>query len=211
MSQLFSFFFFLNILIGNASIFLKQSEQPLAIIPNQIDTNRIAKKAEEALAYTKNNGLNTSFCILIDMNIHSGKERFFLWDFKQEKIILAGLSSHGCGIQPWGTSNTKDAPIFSNVPDSHLSSLGKYKVGKRGWSNWGIHINYKLHGLESSNSNAYKRQIVLHSWEAVSESETYPVGTPEGWGCPALSNEKMKELDAYLKKEETAVLLWIFE
>jgi hypothetical protein len=53
--------------------------------------------------------------------------------------------------------------------------------------------------------------IVLHSWEAVSENEIYPSGTPEGWGCPAINNEKMKKLDVYLKKEQTPILLWIYE
>jgi hypothetical protein len=42
-----------------------------------LDTNRIVKKAEEALAYNKKHKLNTSYCILIDMSIHSGRNRFF--------------------------------------------------------------------------------------------------------------------------------------
>ena len=176
-----------------------------------LDTNRIIEKAKEALAYNKTKNLNTNYCILIDMQIHSGRNRLFLWDFKQNKIVLSCLSSHGCGNEPWGQDNTKETPLFSNTSDSHLSSIGKFKIGKRGWSNWGIHVNYKLHGLEKTNSNAYKRIIVLHSWEAVQENETYPNGTPEGWGCPAVNNEKMKVLDAYLKKEKTPVLLWIFE
>ena len=135
----------------------------------------------------------------------------FILDRNNHKIILSGLCSHGCGDEPWGLDETKDNPIFSNMPDSHLSSLGKYKIGKRGWSNWGIHVNYKLHGLEESNNNAYKRIIVLHSWEAIKEKEVYPEGSSEGWGCPAINNEKMKQLDSFLKKEKTPILLWIFE
>ncbi|MCT4580517.1 MAG: murein L,D-transpeptidase catalytic domain family protein [Flavobacteriales bacterium] len=176
----------------------------------KLDTIRLQNKAKEALTYCKKNKMNSNYCVLIDMHIHSGRNRLFLWDFKANKIVLSGLCSHGCGDEPWGLDNTKDSPIFSNQPDSHLSSLGKYKIGKRGWSNWGIHVNYKLHGLDKTNSNAYKRIIVLHSWEAVEENETYPYGTPEGWGCPAINNDKMKELDAYLEKEKTPVLLWIY-
>lgn len=176
-----------------------------------LDTLRLQNKAKEALEYCKKQQMNTNYCILIDMNIHSGRNRLFLWDFKANKIVLSSLCSHGCGDKPWGLDETKDAPIFSNQPDSHLSSLGKYKIGKRGWSNWGVHINYKLHGLDKTNSNAYKRIIVLHSWEAVENKETYPNGTPEGWGCPAINNEKMKELDGYLKNERTSTLLWIYE
>lgn len=184
---------------------------PKVIPTYQIDSNRLQLKAKEALIYNKKHQLNTNYCILIDMQVHSGRDRIFLWDFKQNKVILSGLCSHGCGDEPWGLDETKNSPIFSNMPDSHLSSLGKYKIGKRGWSNWGIHVNYKLHGLEKSNNNAYKRIIVLHSWEAIEEKEIYPEGSSEGWGCPAINNEKMKQLDSFLKKEKTPILLWIFE
>jgi hypothetical protein len=67
-----------------------------------------------------------------------------------------------------------------------------------------------LHGLESTNNNAVKRQIVLHSWSDVADKEVYPHGTPEGWGCPAVGNNFMKILDGKLKQTEQPVLLWIF-
>ena len=116
------------------------------------------------------------------MSIHSGKKRLFLYDLKDKKIVQSGLCSHGCGEAPWGEDETKETPLFSNVPDSHLSSIGKYRIGKRGYSNWGIHVNYKLHGLEATNSKAYSRFIVLHSWDAIEDEETFPQGAPEGWG-----------------------------
>jgi hypothetical protein len=160
------------------------------------------EKAEE--------GFNTDFCILADMGIHSGKNRMFIWDFKNNSIYKSGLCSHGCGDSPHSGDDTKTKPIFSNIPDSHLSSLGKYKIGKRGYSNWGINVNYKLHGLETTNKNAYERVIVLHSWESVSNTPIYPSGTPEGWGCPAVSNDMMKILDKKLKATSKPVLLWVF-
>lgn len=211
---LFTFSFFAC--NDNETIHKSTVEIPTAVINTEVttytlDTNRLIQKATEALAYNNKQHLNTKYCVLIDMQIHSGRNRLFLWDFEQQKIILHGLCSHGCGDEPWGLDATKDFPIFSNQPDSHLSSLGKFKIGNRGWSNWGIHVNYKLHGLDETNSNAYKRIIVLHSWEAVEENEIYPEGTSEGWGCPAINNEVMKKLDSYLKKEKTAVLLWVFE
>ncbi|MFD0962986.1 murein L,D-transpeptidase catalytic domain-containing protein [Pseudofulvibacter geojedonensis] len=171
---------------------------------------RTQTKALEALAYAKKNNFNTHYTILVDMSIHSGKKRLFVWDFKEQKIIKQGLCSHGCCSEPWGADYTKEKPVFSNTPDSHCSSLGKYKIGKRGYSNWGINVNYKLHGLESSNSNAFKRVIVLHSWKEVADTETYPNGTPEGWGCPAVSNSLMKELDNLLQKETKPLLFWIY-
>lgn len=179
----------------------------------KIDTTvhkRLLQKAKEAKSFCIKNNYNTDLCILIDMSIHSGKQRAFLWNLKKDSIISSGLCAHGCGSNPWGETTTKEKPAFSNTPDSHCSSLGKYKIGKRGYSQWGINVNYLLHGLEATNSNALKHQIVLHSWSDVSDKEVYPNGTPEGWGCPAIGNELMKVIDEKIKKTEKPVLLWIY-
>ena len=167
-------------------------------------------KTEEALTYCKENNMNTNFCILVDMGTHSGIERMIVWDFKNDSIIESGLVSHGCGNKLWSWDQTKDSPVFSNTPESHLSSLGKYAIGSRAWSNWGINIKYWLKGLESTNSNAVSRVIVLHGWESVSDESIYPDGTPEGWGCPAVSNNMMRFLDKTLKKADKPVLFWIY-
>ena len=168
-------------------------------------------KSKEALTFCEAQNMNTDFCVLIDMSIHSGKQRLFLYDFKNKAITDSALVSHGCGKNPWGQDASKTNPTFSNINGSHQSSIGKFKIGKRGYSNWGIHVNYKLHGLDSTNNNAYKRLIVLHSWEEVSDKAVYPNGTPEGWGCPALSNAFMKKLDKKLQATETPVLMWVYE
>ena len=173
--------------------------------------NDLLTTAKEALAFCQEKGYSTNFCVLIDMSIHSGKYRLFVWDFAQNKATEKGLCSHGCCDSPWGTDETKTNPVFKNVNGSHCSSLGKYKIGKRGYSNWGINVNYKLHGLESTNKKAYERLIVLHSWNEVPTEETYPNGTPEGWGCPAVSNQLMQTLDKKLKAEGKPVLLWVYQ
>jgi predicted aconitase len=88
---------------------------------------------------------------------------------------------------------------------------GKYKIGKRDSSQWGIKIKYWLHGLEKSNETAVDRVVVLHSWEAVSNEEVYPEVSPLSWGCPAVSNDFMKKLDEKLKIAKKPVLLWIVD
>ena len=168
-------------------------------------------KTSEALTFCKANNMNTDYCVLIDMSIHSGKHRFYIYDFKTKAITDSALVSHGCGAQPWGQDRTKTNPVFSNTDGSHLSSLGKFKIGKRGYSNWGIHVNYKLHGLDNTNNNAFKRIIVLHSWKEVSDKAIHPNGTPEGWGCPAVSNTFMTELDKKLQQAEQPVLMWVYK
>jgi len=178
---------------------------------NQLESqHRLNIMADSAYTFCKENDLNTNVFLLIDMKIHSGKKRFFIYDYKTKTTIKSSLCSHGCGDSPWGLDETKDCPVFSNVAESHCSSLGKYRVGKRGYSNWGIKVNYKLHGLDSSNSNALARAVVLHSWYDIPEEEIYPVGTAEGWGCPAVSNEFMTALDPILTKSKKDVLLWIY-
>jgi len=169
---------------------------------------RLKNKAVLAKVYCENNNMNLEMCILVDMKIHSGKKRFFLWDFEGDSIMKAGMCSHGtCGnLKGYEPSLT---PQFSNVPESHCSSLGKYKVGKRGYSSFGININYKLHGLEKSNNNAFNRFIVFHSW-GISDKEIYPNELTESWGCPAVSNNFMREMDKVLKEEKKSVLLWIY-
>lgn len=176
----------------------------------EFDSAKISQKSKEALEFCKAQNMNTDFCILIDMSLHSGLKRFLIYDFKQDKIVNKYLVGHGCGNGSWSSDDSKENPKFSNVDNSHLSSLGKYKIGERGYSNWGVNVKYLMHGLEETNSNAQKRIIVFHSWKMMSDNEVYPKGSPEGWGCPTVSNNAFKEIDSLLKNSKKAVLMWIY-
>jgi hypothetical protein len=165
---------------------------------------------KEAKEYCKKNNLNQNKFILIDLGIHSGLKRFFIYDFNKNQVLNSFMVSHGCGNNKWGGTSSKDNPLISNELDSHCSSTGKFVILDRGVSQWGIKVNYILQGKEKSNTNAKNRAIVLHSWDAISSNEVYPQGTPEGWGCPAVSNENMKEIDELLKKNKK-VLMWIIK
>lgn len=183
-----------------------QNEKPRSEIKN-LDYSQYFLEAKQ---YCKSNKLNQNRFILIDLGLHSGLKRFFIYDFQQKKILNSYIVSHGCGDNPWGKTSSKENAPVSNEFDSHSSSLGKYVIADRGVSQWGIKVNYLLKGKEKTNSNAVKRAIVLHSWEAVPNEEVYPEGTPEGWGCPAVSNESMKEIDEILKQNKN-VLMWIIK
>lgn len=178
---------------------------------SQVKDNKLNNKIIEAEKYCIDNNFNQDLCILIDMSIHSGKKRFYIYDFKQKKVTHKYLVSHGCGDSAWMDDKSKISPQFSNIEDSHMTSLGKYKIGERDWSNWGVNIKYNLHGLEDSNSNALKRFIVFHSWSMVPSEEIFPAGTPEGWGCPAISNESFKEVDKLIKNTTKPILMWIYK
>lgn len=176
----------------------------------QINITRTKAKAKQALQFCKSHNFNANHCILIDMSLHSGIKRFVVWNFAKDTIAYSCLVGHGCGKNPWSYDFSKEKPVFSNIDGSHCSSLGKYKIGMRGQSDWGVNIKYLLHGLESTNSNALKRFIVFHSWEAVSDTEIYPDGTPEGWGCPTISNKSFMFMDKWLKNSQKPVLMWIY-
>jgi hypothetical protein len=196
----------LFILIGILIIFLFAQHSTLT----KENITRIEEKAEEALSFCKTNGYNTDFCILIDMKIHSGKYRMFVYDFNNKQIERKALCAHGCGKGNMESTGSK--PLFSNEEGSLLTSLGKYKIGIRSYSQWGINVHYKLHGLDSTNSNAFKRIVVLHSFTPVSSIEIYPLHLPMGFsqGCPVTDNETMTYLDTKLKNTEKSILLWIF-
>ncbi|MFY9311423.1 MAG: murein L,D-transpeptidase catalytic domain-containing protein [Bacteroidia bacterium] len=177
----------------------------------KVDIARTRKIAREALEFCKKKKYNTDFCILIDMSLHSGVKRFFVWDYRKDSISHSCLVGHGCGDSSWSDDDSKDCPKFSNVDGSHCSALGKYKIGERAHSDWGINIKYVLHGLEKTNDNAFDRFIVFHSWEQVADEEVYPDGTAEGWGCPTISNNNMKIIDPLLKASKRPVLMWIYK
>jgi hypothetical protein len=163
----------------------------------------------EAIGYCKKEGFNDEYYFLVDMSIHSGKNRFFVYDFNTKKVTDTNLVTHG-SCDGFEANNLKYKQAkFSNRIDSHCTAAGKYKVGKRDYSSWGIKVKYWLDGLEESNSNARGRIVVLHSWSAVADNEIYPSYSPLSWGCPAVSDNFMKVLDKKLQKTNKPVLLWI--
>lgn len=173
----------------------------------QVSNEKIEEKAAEALKYCEANKLNTSYCILIDMSMHSGKNRLFVYDFKKKAIVIKGLCAHGNG-----GGSTAFKPVFSNKVNSNCTSLGKYKLGIRSHSKWGINVHYKMHGLDSTNSNAFKRIVVLHSYSPVPEYEIYPFGLHGvSMGCPVIADLTMIEIDKLIKDGQKDVLLWIYK
>ena len=88
---------------------------------------KIEQRLREKAQAGNKNEYNTNYCFLVDFSIHSGKRRFFVWDFKGDSVKYASLCAHG-----YGKNSTLSKPVFSNVEGSYCSSLGKYKVGSGG-------------------------------------------------------------------------------
>lgn len=165
--------------------------------------NKIKSKARVARQYAVKHKLNANVSFLINMAQPSGQKRFYIYDLQKERILDSGLVAHGSGNQLFA-----ELPAFGNVNGSGLSSLGKYKVGMKYPGRFGT--AYRLHGLEVTNSNAFTRAIVLHSFSCVPSKETFPNPICNSLGCPMVSEQFMQTLIAILEKESKPVLLWVF-
>ncbi|HRZ74717.1 MAG TPA: murein L,D-transpeptidase catalytic domain family protein, partial [Flavobacterium sp.] len=49
---------------------------------------------QEALTFCKQNKFNQDFYFFVDLSIHSGKNRFFIYDFKNQKVVNQNLVTH---------------------------------------------------------------------------------------------------------------------
>lgn len=160
--------------------------------------------AEKAKIFCKAKGYNTGECFLIDMSLVSGKNRMFEYDLKNDSVISTGLVAHGsCN------TNFLAVPKFSNKPGCGCTALGKYKIGNKYVGRFGT--AYKLYGLDSSNSNAYKRNIVLHSYYMVPDKETDPLPICNSLGCAMTSTNYLTILSKKIDASAKPVLLWIFD
>ncbi len=177
----------------------------------QIDTKlriaaaRLKEKVRGLDSYIKSNDFNTDYCFLVDMSIPSGKKRFFVYNLKLGAVEYSALVSHGSGSYKPGCN---DLLVFSNMPNSNATSLGRYKIGSAYKGKYGL--SYKLFGLDSTNHNAYQRAIVLHSDSYVPEKETYPRHIYESAGCPAVSPVFLAEIGKYIRTSDKPILLWIY-
>jgi hypothetical protein len=102
---------------------------------------------------------------VVDFSLPSKQPRFFLVDVATGEVERSWLVSHGKGSDPNGTGMVER---FSNMPGSNASSRGAYLtantyVGQHGRSQ-------RLIGLDTDNSMALDRAIVIHGAAYVSEA-----------------------------------------
>ena len=83
-------FFFILGLEGRAC-----AECGKSITVNAVDHQRLKSKAHEVKAYCVSKGFSTNYCFLVDFSIHSGKKRFFVWDFKGDSMPQPVVREHG--------------------------------------------------------------------------------------------------------------------
>lgn len=171
--------------------------------PKTTIAKTLSLKATTAKKFIKNKPYNEEFCFLIDMKIRSGSNRFFVYDLKHDSVIHAGVVTHGRCNERW-LSGRK----YGNEPGCGCTSLGKYKIGNPYIGRFGL--AYKLYGLDSTNSNAFRRYVVLHAHDCVPPDEVF-TEICQSDGCPTVSPGFLKTLQRLINSSEKPVLLWIYE
>jgi hypothetical protein len=143
------------------------------------------KALREALSYFDENRdkiTNDRYLTIIDYSRRNTEERMWVIDLTSGEVEKR-LVSHGAGRDE--RQNPRDVPqYFSNTPDSREGSLGFFLTGTD-YPSPKFERALNLHGLEETNSNAYRRRIVMHGAEYVNEAKG-EVG--RSWGCPAVDN-----------------------
>lgn len=155
-------------------------------------------------SFTRQQKMNPQICFLLDLQIHNGKKRFFVYDSQKDSILHVGLVTHGDCREQY-LSEVR----YSNKAGSQCSSVGRYKVGVRYKGIFGK--SYRLHGLDSSNSNALKRALVIHSHECIPEKEIYPDQICNSQGCTTVAPAFLQTLSNYIDQSKQPILLWVLD
>lgn len=150
-----------------------------------------------------NSKYNKEIAFFIDMEIQSGKNRFFIYDLKNDKIIDEGLVAHGSGSETGIPGKLK----FSNINNSRCTSLGKYSIGNHYYGQYGK--SYKLHGLDKTNNNAFGRAIVLHEFWAVPYEEQ-DKNICNSYGCPMVNEKYFERIEKIIDNSKTSIILSIY-
>lgn len=132
------------------------------------------------------------YAAVVDMSLPSSQERLFVIDLEKGEVKKYFVThGRGSGVGDY-------ARTFSNLENSHQTSLGLYLVGPTYPGHYGETL--RLYGLDSSNSNAYWRDIVMHgAWYAKPQVIDRLGRLGLSHGCPAVDPKLMKKLIPLLK------------
>ena len=134
-------------------------------------------------AITHGQGVNATRLVLIDYSLPSLQPRLWVFDLEHTQLLYEEYVAHGKG------SGENYAQRFSNLDDSHATSLGLFLTGDAYEGHNGHSL--RLEGLEpGTNDHAMQREIVMHGAAYVDPV----IGKAQGrlgrsWGCPALRRE----------------------
>ncbi|MBC7753106.1 MAG: murein L,D-transpeptidase catalytic domain family protein [Moraxellaceae bacterium] len=169
---------------------------------NYVDPQRLVPTTPltQALRYFKTNRsmiANQKYMTVIDMTQKSNQKRMYVIDMVNGSVA-SYLVAHGKNSD----SNNDGYPErFSNTEGSLMTSLGFYLTDDSYQGSHGLSL--RLRGLQSTNSNAYSRAVVIHGADYVNSS-----GVGRSWGCPAIESRYVNTLIPALRNKS---LLYIYK
>jgi hypothetical protein len=144
---------------------------------------KVLAMALDAVACAKAKGVagRDDLLTVIDYSLPSTEPRLWVLDLERGEVLYHELVAHGRG------TGDNYATRFSNLNDSHQTSLGLFLTG--GTYTGGNGYSMVLKGLDKGfNDRAEARHIVMHGAWYVSEAQARAQGRiGRSWGCPALS------------------------
>jgi L,D-transpeptidase catalytic domain len=149
----------------------------------------LLREAMTALQQHRGDILKQDFIGIIDFSLPSNQPRFHLVDLN-DGGVASHLVAHGRGSDP---AHTGWLQSFSNNPRSYATSAGAYLTGS---PYGGVHgRSMRLEGLDSTNSNALSRAIVIHSAWYVNEQAALKAGRiGRSEGCFAVADTSLSEV-----------------
>ncbi len=159
---------------------------------NKLELNgKISKNVfDKALKKHKNSNekkINKDIISIIDFSKKSTIKRLAVIHLRNETVLFNEYVTHG------KKSGHTFSNSFSNIKNSHQSSIGQYLTentyyGKHGYS-------LKLEGKENTNSLAKERYIVFHGAKYATQSFIDKYGyLGRSHGCPAVDNKVSKAI-----------------
>jgi L,D-transpeptidase catalytic domain len=125
---------------------------------------------------------------VIDYSRPSTSRRLWVYDLEKKTLLFEELVAHGSG------SGGNVATTFSNLADSHQTSLGLFVTGQPYSGQNGYSL--RLDGLDAGfNDRARERAIVIHGAPYVGDDIARAQGRlGRSWGCPAVRAGIAREL-----------------
>ncbi|WP_232758708.1 murein L,D-transpeptidase catalytic domain-containing protein [Flavobacterium sp. ALD4] len=159
------------------------------------------KRIKELVQHNSN--YNPEIAFFIDMQVMSGKNRFFIYDLKNNVILDQGLVAHGFGSRIKIDGDQK----FSNENGSLCTSLGRYRIGQSYNGQFGK--AYKLHGLDATNDKSFSRNIVLHkSCDVPYEEQNNQI--EYSFGCPMVNEIYYERIEKRIDGSKRTIILDIY-
>jgi L,D-transpeptidase catalytic domain len=159
----------------------------------------VLKLSLAAYEHAVDKGITTNpLLTIVDYSKASTERRLWVIDTRTNKVLFNTWVAHGKN-----SGNTMSTE-FSNAPESLKSSIGVFVTSETYTGKHGDSL--RVQGLEPGfNNNAYKRSVVFHGAEYVSEKIAGSGKLGHSWGCFAVSQKIIGSLINTIKNKALVV------